>query len=143
MKEEAEIRKTNAEKIKQEDLDKKQKVKDKKMEIRKIIDGDIENKRNFKRNTAMHVKKSDFDDNNLFTNVYSTKEHRAFEMDKKKEHVIALMKNHFQSQDKLGQFNAALEGKNTDARQRAEEAQERKKIELKRKEMEAKLFQDQ
>ena len=88
----------------------------------------------------MHVKKSDFDDNNLFTNVYSTKEHRAFEMDKKKEHVIGLMKNHFQSQDKLGQFNAVLEGKNSDARQRAEEAQERKKIEVKRREMEAKLF---
>ena len=95
MKEEAEARRVNAEKIKQEDLDNKQRVKDKKAEIRKIIDGDIENKRNFKRNTAMHVKKSDFDDNNLFTNVYSTKEHRAFEMDKKKEHVIGLMKNHF------------------------------------------------
>lgn len=45
---------------------------------------DAADKRNFKRNTAMHVKKSDFDDKNIFTEVYQAKKHRAFEMDEKK-----------------------------------------------------------
>lgn len=51
------------------------------------------------------------------------------------------MKNHFQSQDKLLMFDAKLADKNDDAKKRAEDAQERKKIETKNKEMEANEFQ--
>lgn len=45
----------------------------------------------------MTVNKSDFDDNNVLSSVYAKKEHKSYELDKKKTHLISLMQNHFQS----------------------------------------------
>ena len=91
----------------------------------------------------MNVKTQDFDDNNVLSYCYANKEHKSYELDKKKTHVIALMQNHFQSQDRLMDMDVKTATKNQDAKTRAEAAQELKKIETKRKEMEAKAFQDQ
>ena len=55
---------------------------------------------------------------------------------------MSLMKTFGGPQDRLNNFDSKTDEKVQDAQKRAEEAQEKKKADLKRKEMQAKLFQD-
>jgi len=43
----------------------------------------------------------DFSERNLLSYVYSTHEHKSYELDKKKERMIGLMRDQFQSDPRL------------------------------------------
>lgn len=60
------------------------------------MDGDYNEKRNYRdRHSEMQRRTADFGDTNLLSYVYQPKEHQAFELDKKKSHLINLMRNQF------------------------------------------------
>ena len=64
----------------------------KKQELRKIMDKDWQEKRIFKENhSGEKQKNTDFEENNILSYVYTTKDHKAYEYDKKKEQLISLI----------------------------------------------------
>jgi len=92
--------------------------------------------------SKLTFKGDDFQDNNVLSYVYETKLHKSYEYDKHKEANIAKIMANYPTEDKLTQFhNKKSNGTNpTDGP--SKEAQAKRKAEQKKKEMEAKLFQD-
>lgn len=114
------------------------------MELRKVMDLDCKEKRNHRdRNSAMQKRTDDFSENNVLSYMYKQKDHKAYTLDKKKEHLISLMKNQFQSTDRLQSHEDRVYMRDADFINKRDENIAMQRInEKKRKEMEAKLVQD-
>ena len=86
-----------------EDKAKKDKIAQKKIELRKIQDSDFEDKMKFKNDHRARDKgTADFGDNNVLSYCYTTKESRAIAMGAKKDKMIELMKDQFIGYDRQG-----------------------------------------
>ena len=58
----------------------------------------------------MMTNKDDFNDNNVLSYVYQKKEHKSYEMDKKKEANIQKIMMNFPAHDKLEQYSRTRAG---------------------------------
>ncbi len=65
--------------------------------MKEIIDKDHEDKKNFKARTSELSKSNDFADNSYLSYLYKKKEHQSFALGNKKDYIIGLMQNKFQS----------------------------------------------
>ena len=106
--------------------------------MRNVQDLDAQAKRQHRDRVSKLTTKDDFKDNNVLSYVYEAKLHKSYEYDKKKEANISKIMENFPTEEKVMQIG---QGTNpTDGPSR--EAQEKRKADQKKKEMEAKLFQD-
>lgn len=94
MKEDADARLNQMEKIRAEDEAEKHRRMQKKTELRKIMDEDFANKQKFRdRHSQLQARTSDFGDNNVLSYVYTTKEHKSYQLRAKNEKLIGMMKD--------------------------------------------------
>lgn len=128
--------------LEQEDLKKTELKKNKKQELRKVMDLDAKNKKDFKeRNTQMAQRTSDFGEQNVLSYIYQKKEHQSFKMGQKNDILVNMIKQNFSSQDKLANHEAKTLQRDLDEINRKQDITLKKRMDdRKQKEIEAKLF---
>ena len=101
MRQEAVARREQLEKLKAEDLAEKERRAAKKQQLRAIQDADYAAKHEFKnRNSKLQTGVADFGDHNVLSYVYTNKEHKSYKLRQRNEHLIGLMADQFQVQDR-------------------------------------------
>ena len=95
MQQEAEERIKLNQDLAQEDLQRKQKKAEKKLQLREIQDKD--QRRSLERALGSSVQ-PDFGPKNILSYVYEKKEHKAYENRKRNDYMISLMKDQFRTQ---------------------------------------------
>lgn len=144
MAKEAEERQKVLVQLEQEELQKTAAKQTKKAELRKVMDLDAKNKKDFKeRNTQMAQRTSDFGEQNVLSYIYTKKEHQSLKMGQKNDILVNMIKQNFSSQDKLANHEAKTLQRDLDEINRKQDIVLKKRLdERKQKEIEAKLFQD-
>ena len=114
------------------------------MELRKIQDSDFEAKKMFSDNRKGALAGPDFGETNVLSYCYIQKESKSFALGRKKEAMIALMKDQFVGHDRMGNHASKTFDRDFEKEQaRVKASDEERKDAKKKKEMETKLFQDQ
>lgn len=131
--------------LKTEDQKRKDDIKNRKEKLKQVQADDARAKQGHRdRQSALANRVADFSEKNLLSYVYDNHEHKSYELDKKKERMIGLMKDQFQSDPRLRtHMDKTLERDHETIEKRKEKELERRMNEKKKKEMEAKMFQDQ
>lgn len=117
----------------------------KKMELRKVMDIDAKEKKDFKdRNTQMAKRSGgDFGDENVLSYVYQKKEHQSYKLSSKNDYVVNLIHQKFQSTDKIASHEAKTLQRDMDQINAKHDNTVKKRADdRKLKEVEAKNFQD-
>lgn len=104
---------------------------------------DIENKRQFaNRHSQMNVRSGgDFGEDNVLSYCYTKKEHPSIKKREKNEYLVGLINSQFLSTDKLAIHEAKTLARDIEEINKKQDNEiEKRKVERKQKEMQAKLF---
>lgn len=110
--------------------------------LRKVQDLDAQAKQQHRDGVSKLTTKDDFKDHNVLSYIFEVKLHKSYEYDKKKEANIRKIMETFPTEDKIMQFHNKKEHGTNQTDGPSREAQEKRKADQKKKEMEAKFFQD-
>jgi len=95
MRKEADERMQQLKKMDEEEFKRKQKLIEDKKKLRDIQEKDKQVKQEQKQMENKQYKAADFASTNLLSQIYETKNNKAFEYRKKNEHLLHLIENQF------------------------------------------------
>lgn len=143
MRKEAEERQRVQEELKNEELLKKQETVEQKKKLRELQEEDKRQKEATRNREMAMYKSSDFQDENILSQVYEHKTNKAYEYQKKNDQLQRLISTKFPNRGDRNFVEELIEREEVTRKTREEEEIKRKQELKKKKELETKQFQDE